>query len=292
MLSSEMNHFLTYCKVSGFSEKSIETLTLRLRDLARYVATTGLDGPSDLTYAHLKEFVTRIGKNSVHVRKSKIWTLHQFYHFLHLNGRITENPAREIPYPKMEKNVPSFLTIEEFNRMLGYFYARAADESGLRNLAIIMILGLTGLRLASAIALTIDALDLRSGVMWVNEKGGRQRALILPRILCRTLNRLICSRDDHHGPLFLSRRGKRISEAAIRKILRESAHDLGIDKTIHAHLFRHTAATHLNKVAGTDITQHVLGHTWRKNTYKYTHLNPDIHAAYMSRHPYMTREDQ
>lgn len=79
-------------------------------------------------------------------------------------------------------------------------------------------------------------------------------------------------------------------EPAIRKILRECAQDLGIDKTIHAHLFRHTAATHLNKVAGTGITQHVLGHAWRKNTYKYTHLNPDIYAVYLSRHPYMKKE--
>ena len=290
MLSSEMSHFIAYCKVSDFSEKSIETLTLRLKDLDRFMALREVYRVEDLSYIHLKEFVTRFGNNSVHVKKAKIWTLHQFFHFLHLNGRIRDNIALQIPYPKMEKTVPSFLTIDEFNRMLDYFYIGATDENGLRNLSIIMILGLTGLRVASVVGLNLEDVDLRSGVMWVNEKGGRKRPLIIPGILCRTLGRFMGLRNAHHGPLFLSKRRQRISEQAIRKILRESAHDLGIDKTIHAHLFRHTAATHLNKVAGTDITQHVLGHAWRKNTYKYTHLNPDIYAVYMSWHPYMAKE--
>jgi hypothetical protein len=40
-------------------------------------------------------------------------------------------------------------------------------------------------------------------------------------------------------------------------------------------------------VAGTTITQHVLGHSLRKNTNKYIHLNPDHYAAYMKKHPFM-----
>ena len=62
--------------------------------------------------------------------------------------------------------------------------------------------------------------------------------------------------------------------------------ELGIDKHLHAHLFRHTAGTHLNKVAGPEITQYVLGHARMANTEVYTHLNPDLYAEYMNRHPY------
>jgi len=40
-------------------------------------------------------------------------------------------------------------------------------------------------------------------------------------------------------------------------------------------------ATHLTKVAGTDITQAVLGHRRRVNTLKYAHLNPDKYSVYM-----------
>jgi len=33
-------------------------------------------------------------------------------------------------------------------------------------------------------------------------------------------------------------------------------------------------------VAGTTITQFVLGHSRRKNTLKYAHLNPDVYVLY------------
>ena len=87
---------------------------------------------------------------------------------------------------------------------------------------------------------------------------------------------------DFHG-----KRNKRISERTLQDIFQSAAAQLGIDKHLHAHLFRHTAATHLNRVAGIDITQYVLGHTQRENTLKYTHLNPDEYAVYMRKHPFM-----
>ena len=73
----------------------------------------------------------------------------------------------------------------------------------------------------------------------------------------------------------------------MQDIFRSAADQNGIDKIIHARLLRHTAATHLNTVGGTDITQHVLGHRRRANTLKYAHLNPDKYAAYMRKHPFM-----
>ncbi len=88
----------------------------------------------------------------------------------------------------------------------------------------------------------------------------------------------------------ISKRKKRISPRTLQDIFRTAADQLGIDKKLHARLFRHTAATHLNKVAGIEITQHVLGHSRRANTLIYTHLNPDQYAAYMKKHPFMRKE--
>jgi len=52
-------------------------------------------------------------------------------------------------------------------------------------------------------------------------------------------------------------------------------------------MFRHSAATQLNRIAGLDVTKFVLGHRRRESTQQYVHLNPDVYAAYMGRHPYM-----
>ncbi len=78
-----------------------------------------------------------------------------------------------------------------------------------------------------------------------------------------------------------------MSDSAIQSLFRQTTHQLKIDKKLHPHLFRHTAGTQLNQIAGLDITQQVLGHGNRTSTKQYTHLNPDQYAVYMKQHPYM-----
>jgi len=214
-------------------------------------------------------------------------SLRQFFHFLKLNGWIKTNIASDFPYPKIEKTIPHFLTIEEYNRLLNFFYCKASDASGFRNLVMIMMLGLLGLRLSSVISLNIEDVDIETGLLQITEKGGKQRSLIMPEILCFILDRYFVFLDQKQGPLFLSIREKRISPRTLQDVFQKAADSLDIDKHLHAHLFRHTAATHLNKVSDPEITRHVLGHMRSNSTRKYTHLNPDQYAVYMQIHPYM-----
>ncbi|OQY10486.1 MAG: hypothetical protein B6I30_08450 [Desulfobacteraceae bacterium 4572_187] len=52
---------------------------------------------------------------------------------------MPENIATGIPYPKIEKTVPQFLTQEEYKLLIRHFTNRADSSMGLRNLAIIML---------------------------------------------------------------------------------------------------------------------------------------------------------
>ena len=118
-------------------------------------------------------------------------------------------------------------------------------------------------------------------------------------------------RDATEGALLITKRKKRITDSTVQDLFKTLMADLDIDspreigssrgehdeipvisrsKHLHAHLFRHTAATHLNKTAGPDVTRFVLGHATSYNTERYTHLNPDIYADYMKRHPYMNHD--
>jgi integrase/recombinase XerC len=207
---------------------------------------------------------------------------------LKLNGIVRENVALGLPYPKIEKTVPKFLTIKEYNRILHHFTDRVTTPFGLRNLIIILLLGLIGIRTGAITALNVQDIDLVSGLAWIKEKGSRKRVVVLPETISILLYKYLEQMGRSHGPLFLSKRGKRISPRTLQDIFRSAADSCGIDKHLHAHLFRHTAATHLNRVAGTTLTQHVLGHSHRKNTNKYTHLNPDHYASYMKKHPFMS----
>jgi site-specific recombinase XerC len=109
----------------------------------------------------------------------------------------------------------------------------------------------------------------------------------LPQVLCLLLQKYLKLNERKKGPLFLSKRKKRLASRSLQNLYRNSADKMGINKRLHSHLFRHTAATHLAQVAGIQITQFVLGHQRKYNTKQYTHLNPDIYATHMKNHPYM-----
>jgi site-specific recombinase XerD len=51
---------------------------------------------------------------SIHIRKSRGWTLRQIYHFLALQRHVPQNIALKLPYPIIEKTVPQFLTADEY----------------------------------------------------------------------------------------------------------------------------------------------------------------------------------
>ncbi|MBU0698892.1 MAG: tyrosine-type recombinase/integrase [Proteobacteria bacterium] len=292
MLQRFIQEFLTYCRLADFSDRSIQALTARLNEFQSFLKVRNIRSVKKITYLDLVAFVADFNSPSIHVRKSRVWTLRQFYHFLTLNNKVAENIATRLPYPKIEKTVPQFLTQGEYNRLIRYFSTRVNDLWGLRNLIIVMLLGTLGLRTTTLRMIDVNDIDIRCGLLWVHEKGRRQRNMILPQPLCEIIHKYLKhpERKHAHGPLLISKRGKRISQRALQDIFRKAADKTRIDKTLHARLFRHTAATHLNRVSGIEITQHVLGHSHRANTLKYAHLNPDQYAVYMKRHPYMRKE--
>lgn len=296
MLTQLIADFIDYTKQVNFKARSHEAITSRLNQLAAYCQSHEICDVNDITFQNLLSFVAEFGYCSVHVRKSKIWALHQFFHFLTLKKIIPENIALPLPYPKVGKKDPSFLTTDELNRILNHFAQKADKPVGHRNLIIIMLLGIMGLRLSSIVRMDVEDVDLKNKTISILEKGSEyKRVLPLPDVLVSCLTSFIkksisaTSTGDEPAlcPLFLSKRKKRISDSAIQQLFRNVAEELHINKKLHPHLFRHTAATYLNKTAGTSITQFVLGHARRANTETYTHLNPDVYAQYMKRHPYM-----
>jgi len=290
MLHHYINQFLGYCQLADFSVRSIQALTARLNEFEAFLKSQRIQSVKKVPYRHLIDFVADYKVPSIHVRKSRVWTLRQFYHFLTLHRHVPQNIAIKLPYPKIEKTVPQFLTIDEYNRLIHYFSRKAQDILELRNLIIIVLLGILGLRTSTLIAINIEDVDLTCGLIWIREKGRQQRNLILPHSLCKIIHNYLQLRCRKKGPLLISTRKKRISQRTLQDIFRTAADQNGIDKKLHARLFRHTAATHLNQVAGIEITQHVLGHSHRANTLKYANLNPDKYAVYMRKHPFMKKE--
>ena len=139
MLHRYCSQFLAYCQLADFSARSIQALTIRLNELANFLKTQRNRSVKKVRYRHLIDFAADYNAPSIHVTKSRVWTLRQFYHFLTLHRIIPENIATGIPYPKIEKTVPQFLTQEEYKLLICHFSEQPVPSMGLRKLIIIIL---------------------------------------------------------------------------------------------------------------------------------------------------------
>jgi integrase/recombinase XerD len=76
--------------------------------------------------------------------------------------------------------------------------------------------------------------------------------------------------------VFLNRNGRKLTRVMIFTIIKNLAKDIGLNKTISPHTFRHSFATHLIE-GGADLraVQEMLGHESITTTEIYTHLDRD-----------------
>ncbi|MFZ5519200.1 MAG: site-specific integrase [Candidatus Zhuqueibacterota bacterium] len=93
MLRHHITHFLDYCKNSNFSNRSIESLECRLLEFNAFIQQQAAPGIEHITYHHLIQFVADFGTPSPSVKKMRVWSLHQFFHYLTLQQLIPHNVA-------------------------------------------------------------------------------------------------------------------------------------------------------------------------------------------------------
>ncbi len=184
MLEKQINGFIAYCKVAGFKNKSIESLSLRINQFNCFINQSNIHDIASIQYYHLRQFVADYKQPSIHVKKARILSLRQFYHYLILKGQVEKNIATDLAYPKIEKTVPYFLTAAEYEHILEHCASVADGELGLRNLIIVLLLGTLGLRTNAVIVLNTKDVDLTAGLLWVREKGGIARTMLMPTVLC------------------------------------------------------------------------------------------------------------
>ena len=82
MLEKQVNGFIAYCKVSGFKDKSIESLSINLNKFKIFLGKILDRSIRKITYRHLLSFVADFEAPSIHTKKARVWALRQFFHLL------------------------------------------------------------------------------------------------------------------------------------------------------------------------------------------------------------------
>ncbi|MGS2742619.1 site-specific tyrosine recombinase XerD [Halomonas sp. LS-001] len=218
-------------------------------------------------------------------------SLRSFYRWARLNGYVDSDPLATIRLPRVTPGLPNTLEEAEVDRLL-----QAPDTGtplGVRDRAMLELLYACGLRVSELVGLTLDALNLRQGVVRVRGKGDKDRLVPLgeeavawlERYLRTARNELMS--DPMRPALFPGRANRPMTRQTFWHRIKAHAVTAGISKPLSPHTLRHAFATHLlNHGANLRVVQLLLGHSDLSTTQIYTHVaQARLESLHAHHHP-------
>jgi len=203
---------------------------------------------------------------------------------------IKDDVTSVLDSPRVWRTLPSFLSIEEVEKMLKQ--PDLKTQNGLRDRAILELLYATGMRVSELATLHVNNVNIDSGFLRCVGKGSKERVVPLGRQAQLHLSRYMSkvrskSKHSESSFVFVSIKAKSLTRQAIWKMIRKHARSAGIQKKITPHTFRHSFATHLlERGADLRIVQELLGHADIATTQIYTHISKDrLRTVHKQFHP-------
>lgn len=263
---------------------------LRAKDISSLREVDRLAVRDYLAYLMKKGFV----KTSI---ARKLSAIRSFYRYLLQEGLVDTSPVATTSSPKLDKRLPSFLTLEEVRRLL-----EAPDLStpqGQRDHALLELLYAAGLRVSELVGLNLEQISLDARELRVWGKGSKERIVLMGKPAAEALatyideGRVKLLGGKRNVALLVNRYGGRLNERRVQIILGKYARVAGIDKRVHPHMLRHTFATHmLDGGADLRVVQELLGHAALSSTQIYTHVTKSqAKKVYLSAHPMAQQRD-
>ncbi|MCD6323083.1 MAG: tyrosine recombinase XerC [Clostridiales bacterium] len=229
---------------------------------------------SDL-YSYMT-FLNRERGMSSRSRARKVASLKSFYKYLFSKAKVIKsNPTIELESPKLAKELPRYLSLEESKRLLASIDGRYHE----RDFAIVIIFLNCGLRISELVSININHIR-DNNTLVIRGKGNKDRTIYLNTACLYAINRYISVRPkasyEDPNALFVSMRGSRMSRKTIHVMLKKYFLKAGLDaEKYSAHKLRHTAATLMYRHGHVDIRalQSILGHKSIATTEIYTHVD-------------------
>jgi integrase/recombinase XerC len=215
-------------------------------------------------------------KRSVRTVNRTRTVIRLLFGYLAETGTIRRSPARVLKNARTDPPIPLALTDEEVRRFLHVLDVEAEEgEIGRRDRVLFTLLLRSGMRLAAALALDVEHLDLTAGTAATNGKHNREQRVILPRDVVKLLRRHLKETGVTTGAVFRTSRG-RLSARQAQYRFHSLIELAGIARPLTVHSLRHTFATRLRERTGDlRIVQAALGHRQLSTTEVYAHVEED-----------------
>ncbi len=220
----------------------------------------------------------------------KLSTLKSFYRFLQKKELLEVNPALYIQGPKMEQRLPSFVKHSDMLKVLSSD-SFTDDFEGCRNLFIIELLYLTGLRTEELVRLKDSDVDLFSNVLHVHGKRNKDRLIPISEKTNKLFTEYIKIRNkeiENRTPyLFVRKSGEQLYNRMVYAIVNTHLSEIKTLSMKSPHVLRHSFATvMLNNGAEINSVKNLLGHASLSSTQIYTHVTfKELKKVYNNAHP-------
>ncbi len=227
----------------------------------------------------------------------KLSAIRSFYRYLLREEIISTSPVATTSSPKLDRRLPSFLTIDEITRLLET--PDLAMPQGQRDRALLELLYASGIRVSELVSLNLEQVNLDTHEIRVWGKGSKERMVLMGEPAAEALTAYLNQGrpkllgNKKNQALFLNRYGGRLTKRMVQRIVEEYGNIVGIEKRVHPHMLRHTFATHLlDGGADLRVVQELLGHASLTSTQIYTHVSKSqAKKVYLSAHPMAQEKD-
>lgn len=264
-----------FCKLNNISSALIEnedvTMDISVFDDNFYNNVTLGDAYEFLAYCRNER------ENKEKARARKVSSLRAFFKYLRMNGIIEDNPMINLDSPKLSKNLPKYLNVEQAKKLLSVIDGANRE----RDYCIVTLLLNCGMRLSELVSLDYNKItfDGDSASIIITGKGSKQRTVYLNHACVAAINAYMRVRTKDgvkdRNALFLSNRHTRISPKTVQHMV-----DVYLEKAgfggmgFSVHKLRHTAATLMYQTGKVDVLalKEILGHENLNTTQIYTHL--------------------
>lgn len=291
----EINDFKYYLKnEKGLSENTtysyIKDITLYSNYLEKRFDITNV---KKIEKNHIKAYLKYLKQTKKLSQSSisrKLTSIKQFHKFLKLEDIVKIDESTYIESLKIDKKLPSVLSIEEVDLLLDSL--KMDTPLNIRNKTMVEVLYATGVRISELINIKINDIHINQGYIKIIGKGNKERIVPLSDESIKLLKLYITDSrvklsKEYNNYLFLNYDGNKMTRQGFWKILKKLVSEAGITKDISPHTIRHSFASHLLE-NGLDLryVQELLGHEDIKTTQIYTHINNQkLKQTYLNAHP-------
>ena len=246
-------------------------------DLGRFVEVFGQRLVDELTSTELQTYLNALTSRrkpagrplSAASRNRHHGTLSNLFGWLQRQGEVEVNPMARVEKKKIGERLPRPMTRDQIEG----FFERITD---LRDRALFSLLHGSGMRIAEALAIDIEDLNLGDGTVRIVGKGNRERIAYTSDAASKLIRRYLRTRGrPRSGPLFASREG-RLTYSRAHQLFRRYAEGLeNGDKRLTIHQLRHSFGSERAGQIDALVLRDLMGHRSLRTTQRYAQVNPE-----------------